>query len=255
MATDTARKFDWVSRHDERSKEYSIPSRTTQRGYRLWTEGPALDQGQNGYCVGFGWTDELLCEPIVTGLPTFDFAAGLFHLALKFDDVAGEVDTQGTSVLAGAKAAQKMGFIGSYRWCFGVDEVARGVYNHGPVVVGTAWLDSMEDPQIVPGFNEDVHGHARLPDMPLLDCSGNEVGGHCYLITGFTRFGDNEYFRIRNSWGATWGQNGSALIRKSDMAALLRNTGEACIAFDVAPVTGLANSPQGMVNAPIRSGW
>ena len=226
------------------------------RGYRFWNEGPVLDQGQDGYCVGFGWTGELNAEPVVTGKPTFDFAASLFHLALKYDDIPGEADDTGTSVLAGAKAAQKMGFISEYRWCFSIDEVARGIYNHGPVVIGIPWLDSMFEPQYLPGHDEPnpKSGIAQVPNLPVLDCSGNEVGGHCCLLTGFTRFGNTEYFRLRNSWGESWGLNGDAMIRKQDLAKLLHGTGEACIAFDNEQQPVLEPTPHGLAYPPRRPG-
>lgn len=240
--THQGRVLDWKSKHDERSIAYQIPTRTTARGYRYWEPGPTLDQGNYGYCVGFGITGELNAEPIVTGQPTFDFAAGIFHLALKFDEIPGEVDDTGTSVLAGAKAAQRMGLISEYRWCFGIDEVARGLYNHGPVVVGTPWLDSMMTPAYLDGYDEP--NDPVVPNLPVLDITGEEVGGHCYLLTGFTRFGDTEWFRIRNSWGTSFGLNGDAMIRKSDMAKLLKSTGEACILFDT-PTAPTAPTPYG----------
>lgn len=247
----TERVYDWISKHDERSRNYSIPTRTIGRGYRMWLPGPTLDQGQKGYCVGFGITGELLAEPITAGKPTFDFAASIFHLALKYDDIPGEGDNTGTSVLAGAKAAQKMGFISEYRWCFGVDEVARAIYNHGPVVVGTPWMDTMEEPKYLEGW-DDGAGNPKVPNGPVLDISGSEVGGHCWLIYAFTRFGNTEWFKMLNSWGYGWGQQGSAWIRKSDVGKLLRSTGEACMLFDTSVSPGgpqgklLQQTPHGM---------
>lgn len=248
------RVYDWVSKHDPRSLNYSIPTRTIGRGYRSWQPGPTLDQGQYGYCVGFGITGELLAQPIVAGQPTFSFASSIFHLALKYDDIPGEADDTGTSVLAGAKAAHKLGMISEYRWCFGVDEVARAIYNHGPVVVGTPWLDSMENPQYLDGWDEQ-NTQPLVPNGPVLDISGSEVGGHCYLLTAFTRFGNTEWFKMLNSWGYGWGQQGAAWIRKTDMGKLLQSTGEACVLFDVPVSPGrpagksalLQNTPTGMV--------
>lgn len=249
--THNNRTFDWSSKHDERSRQWAVPTYTTARGYKFWNTGPVLDQGDKGYCVGFGCTAELLADPIEVGQPTFDFAAGIFHLALKFDDIPGEADDTGTSVLAGAKATQKMGWISEYRWCFGVDEVARAIYNHGPVVVGTPWLDSMFDakmPSDTPDPNAaDSPVGSTLPDLPVLNCKGTEVGGHCYLLTGFTRFGNTEYFRMRNSWGASWAKGGDAYIRKSDMAHLLRGTGEACIFMDIEKHDLLESTPHGLM--------
>jgi hypothetical protein len=248
--------LDWSSKHDPRSLNYPLPTSRTRKGYRFWNEGPTLDQGQDGYCVGFGWTGELLAEPIVAGKSTFDFAAALFHLALKYDDIPGEADDTGTSVLAGAKAAQKLGFINEYRWCFSIDEVARAIYNHGPVVIGIPWLDSMFKPQYLPGHDAETpdQGLAKAPNYPVLDCTGNEVGGHCLLVTGFTRFGNTEYFRLKNSWGNGWGLNGDAMITRHNLAQLLHGTGEACIAFDVPQSQTLQPTPYGMEYLPAISG-
>jgi len=42
-------------------------------------------------------------------------------------------------------------------------------------------------------------------------------------------------FRIKNSWGRAWSNNGFAFISFDDMARLLSEDGEACIAHEVQP--------------------
>lgn len=67
-----------------------------------------------------------------------------------------------------------------YRWAFGFDELLAALM-FSPVVVGTSWLDEMFRPNRL-GF---------------LNVSGPVVGGHAYLITGYSRV--FHYFTMLNS--------------------------------------------------------
>ena len=63
----------------------------------------------------------------------------------------------------------------------------------------------------------------------FLNCTGQVVGGHAYLLMGFSN--RRQAFRITNSWGRDWGDWGRAWLRYEDAAALLRQ-GEACAAIE-----------------------
>jgi len=222
----TKRTFDWVSEHDSKSRKYAIRSILKQRDVvkkqTLWQEGIVLDQGSEGACVGFAWTGELLAEPEAPrAQPSFDYANSLaisfYNEAKTIDEWPGE-NYEGTSVLAGAKVMQKSGFIGEYRWCFGIDDVRDAVISEGPVVIGIPWYNGMYD---------------TLPNG-LVKLSGKPTGGHAILITGYSpsrRFGNvtEEAFRWRNSWGTDYGVNGSGWIKYKDLAKLLAENGEACV--------------------------
>jgi hypothetical protein len=222
----TERIFDWVSQHDPKSRKYAMRSilkqRKIEKKQALWQEGIVLDQGSEGACVGFAWTGELLAEPEAPKTqPSFEYANSLaisfYNEAKKIDEWPGE-DYSGTSVLAGAKVMQKAGFIGEYRWCFGIDDVRDAVISEGPVVVGVPWYNGM---------------YETLPNG-LVKLSGKSVGGHAILITGYSpskRFGNTteEVFRWRNSWGTDYGINGSGWIKVKDLAKLLSENGEACV--------------------------
>ena len=222
----TERVFDWVSQHDPKSRKYAIRSLLRQRNVEkkpvLWQEGIVLDQGAEGACVGFAWTGELLAEPEAPKTqPSFEYANSLaisfYNEAKRIDEWPGE-NYEGTSVLAGAKIMQKAGFIGEYRWCFGIDDVRDAVISEGPVVIGIPWFDGMYE--TLPG------GLVRL--------SGQPTGGHAILLTGYhpgMRFGNvrEEVFRWRNSWGSDYGVGGSGWIKAKDLTKLLAQNAEACV--------------------------
>jgi len=224
--TSNSKKFDWVSRHDERSRDYpvraALPSSVVRKRKSWYVPKPVIDQGREGACVGFGWTNELRALPVSIKFPDPTATAlGIYRQAKLMDEWAGE-DYEGTSVLAGAKVAQSMGFISMYRWAFGIDDVIDTIVTSGPVVLGIPWYDSM-------------YGTRK---SGLIDVSGSLVGGHCILATGYNPkarfisegFGQKfEIIRLRNSWGSDYGVNGDGFIRVEDLSRLLSEGGEACV--------------------------
>jgi hypothetical protein len=222
--TDTDRTFDWRSEHDARSLSYPIREAIgfVKRKPRMWRTGYVrLDQGREGACVGFGWTGELLGWPVPAKLTDADaYARSIYRDAQRVDQWPGE-NYSGTSVLAGAKVVQARGWMGSYRWAFGIDDAIDAIIAEGPVVVGIPWKDSMY----------------RTRPSGLVDISGSVVGGHCVVLTGYTRatlhaergYGVLDLVRFRNSWGPDYGLNGSGWFRAADLEALLADDGEACV--------------------------
>lgn len=219
-------KLDWVSRHDQHSKNYPVRYLTDglKRPQAVWwgSPKPKLDQGREGACVGFAWTNKLLAKPSTVVLPSepHAFALNLYRSAQKIDEWEGEA-YEGTSVLAGAKVAKLGGFIEGYRWAFSVDEVLDALAFVGPVVLGVPWFEGM--------YSTGSGG--------LVSVSGAQVGGHALLATGFGvrsfggRFrGRRELVvRWRNSWGSAYGVGGDGFVRVDDLGGLLRGVGEACV--------------------------
>lgn len=219
--------LDWQPRHDPRSKNFPVAAvlRTSiRRRNKLWHVGPILDQAAEGACVGFGWTAEALARPVAARLGLMkaatprdpqEFARYVYRTAQKNDEWAGE-DYEGTSVLAGAKVMQRVGLIRQYRWAFNVEQVADAVLANGPVVIGVPWYE---------GMYEAPNG--------VLKVRGSLVGGHCLLVVGYRvkdyRLGGEDGFVLQNSWGESWGDKGLAIIKKSDLALLLKDDGEACV--------------------------
>jgi len=222
------RVFDWAPRHDVRSLSFPARTlfRTTEPVNRTWRAPLVpLDQGREGACVGYGWTHEALSTPVAVDLSRLGqtqwpknpalFAASVYRDAQRIDEWAGEA-YEGTSVNAGAKIMRQRGIIKEWRWAFGVDDVILSIGNLGPVVLGIVWYSGMYT--------------AR---DGIVDVSGDIVGGHC-LIANATRkkgviFPDEEAIGWVNSWGPTYGVNGRAWIRRSELASLLAQQGEAAV--------------------------
>lgn len=220
--------LDWAPRHDPRSLAY--PARTLFRKTEVanWTwRTPTipLDQGREGACVGFGWTHEALTTPVVVDFsslaiqgwnkPPELFARSVYRAAQFIDEWDGE-GYEGTSVNAGAKIMRQAGLLKNWRWAFSVDDVIMSIINIGPVVLGVNWYTGMYS---APGG--------------ILSVTGQLAGGHCILAHAVRKAGvifpDEEAVGIFNSWGPTYGVNGHAWIRKSALARLLSEQGEAAV--------------------------
>lgn len=220
--------LDWKPRHDPRSLMY--PARTLFRRTEpvniTWrTPMHPLDQGAEGACVGFGWTHEALTTPVVVKLgeieqqqwpknPT-EFAQSVYRAAQHIDEWGGN-DYEGTSVNAGAKIMRERGLLREWRWAFGVDDVILSIVNVGPVVLGINWYTSMYS---APGG--------------IMQVGGGLAGGHCILAHAVRKAGvifeDEVAIGLFNSWGPGYGLNGHAWIRKSELARLLSEQGEAAV--------------------------
>lgn len=217
--------LDRIPFFDPRSKEYSIRSlfaaANTSGGPRLWTPGPTIDQGSEGACVGFGWSQELASSPMrVQGIDDA-FALEMYRRAQAKDRAEGRFYSSGATVLAGAKAVQELGYQTGYRWAFTIQDLIQGVLQEGPCVTGVDWLDGMYDTR----------------PSGMVDVSGTVVGGHCITIIGYHPgmrikgegwMKRHEVFIWKNSWGPSYGKNGIGYLKVEDVANRLFANGEFC---------------------------
>lgn len=204
---------------DERDHEFlmaTVAPAAAPTASRMWDLGPVLDQHQTPHCVAFAWGQFLQTAPILTALKPLGGGAFLDRLYMRSRTLDGITGRGGSSVRGGAKAVQGDGRLASYVWGYDVDTIRRFILSTGPVVMGTDWYASMFDP---------------TPDGYLVP-SGHVVGGHAWLLSGYDAARDA--FQMINSWGAGWGNNGTAWVRAGDLRVLLNN-GEACSAVEYVP--------------------
>lgn len=239
--TTNDKRLDRVYAQDLHSLNFLIRNSLTgqeqkPRSY-TWQVGQWLDQGQEGACVGFGYSHELLSKPVqVIGISNAFAREKIYWQAQREDDWPGgsypgaDPVYEGTSVLTGAKVLQEMGFYLGYNWGITVQEIALAIGYKGPAVLGLTMYDGMMEPN-KKGF---------------LVPKGSEVGGHCILAHSVTiKFKgllgmmmrnnwqdvdtDKSYITVWNSWGPTWGEMGTAKISLRSMQKLIvEDKGEAC---------------------------
>lgn len=221
-------KADAILWKDDRSRAYGIRPLLTVDGPPkkvIWLPPKnshlPLDQGQEGACVGFGWSAELQVPPVE--IPVHSQFAHSFYLGARdVDRKAGRFFAEGATVLAGGMYAIRRGWVKEIRWCFGMNDLQDTVTTRGPVVLGIPWKAGM--------YQTDDDGRVWV--------NGETVGGHCILCIGFWPnhpLWGNVYV-VLNSYGKSWGINGIGYITEGDMRRLLIDEqGEACIATDIAP--------------------
>lgn len=212
-----------------------LKAHETPRSY-TWAVGNWLNQGEEGACVGFGYSHELLAKPIQVQNITNKFARETIYWESQRKDPwpGGSYPDahpvyEGTSVLTGAKVLRDLGFYTGYRWGLTPKDIAMAIGYTGPSVLGITMYEQMMDPN-PKGF--------LVPE-------GAEVGGHCILahavkIVYNQPFGslgkswsgvnlDRSYVTVWNSWGRDWGHLGTAKISLRSLEKLIvEDKGEAC---------------------------
>jgi hypothetical protein len=239
------RRLDRIPEFDRRNMMFNVaplvedkPLRSRSHTSKVW-----LDQGREGACVSFSFHQEAGAAPkAVRGL-TDALARDRYYEMQRRDEGPGGAYPgaspryDGTSVLAGAKIMQELGYFKEYRWAFNIDDVLRAISHEGPVVFGIPWLDSM--------YDTDSEGR--------LDISGRVAGGHAIMARGLTlpnRYGvatvtwpsgrrsriksGEPLIRFRNTWSTDWGIDGEALLTASDAEKLAFGSGwgEVCVPVD-----------------------
>lgn len=196
------------------------PARTG-RTYRLWGSPGVLDQGNTSHCVAYAGTKYLTSYPIKN--KPFCAPQELYRLCQQNDEWPGEEpDYEGTSVRGLFKVLKARGYISEYRWAPDVTTIQNHVLEVGPVVMGTSWYRDM--------FMPDRWGYIQP--------TGVNDGGHAWLIIGcnVTRRnpdGSMGAFRMINSWGPGWGENGRAWLTYKAAEFLLNDDGEAGVATEI----------------------
>jgi hypothetical protein len=205
---------------DERDKQFLIksilPKKITLTSRYWYANGWWGDQGNTPQCVGYSWAHWLEDGPVTQPcIAPVVQPSGIYSLAQKVDEWPGE-NYEGTSVRAAAKVLTTLGFIGEYRWAFDLNTLVNAVLSEGPVVMGTDWHENM--------FYPDSKGVISINNSPV-------AGGHAWLINGVDT--KAKMFRMKQSWGRSWGNKGMAKISFADVEQLIAADGEVCLAREI----------------------
>lgn len=171
---------------------------------KTWKIGDVLDQGYEGSCVGFGWTDWENAKPSGFDVQQgYAYAYTWYERAQELDEWAG-TDYEGTSVRAGARVAQERGLLNEYAWAASIDDIDAWLLAKGTVVIGSKWFRSMDYP--------DSEGFLNVaPESGIR-------GGHCYLLYGLGTEGN---YKFLNSWGYDYAREGTFRLRLADLSRLI----------------------------------
>jgi C1A family cysteine protease len=189
------------------------------RSFRVRTCGPVLDQGAEPRCVAFATASLKMVDEYRERKVWFSFdEVWLYDLCKRHD---GKPNGKGTNLRTALKLVQKQGYVarGIYRRAkhvpgrkrtFGLtnyvnlgstQQIKEAVKTVGPVAFGI---------KIDDGIFHPVDGRAPEPN-------GKPFGGHAMLISGWDD--DLGAFRIKNSWGYSWGDRGFAWLPYSHFDA------------------------------------
>lgn len=176
---------------------------------------PVWDQGRIGSCTMHAAYGTLVCAPFAQPGARYDEPTIVdgYRMETRLDDsqIPGhyEPDDTGSTGPWSMTVLRKLGLIRTWHHCRTLHAALR-LLNHGPISVGVPWYQSM----FTPDADHTIH----------LDTSSGLAGGHqVCIVANDTR---RRRVKIRNSWGAGWGDQGHAWISWDDLDALLRDGGD-----------------------------
>jgi hypothetical protein len=210
----TERTLDWRPNWDSRSDKHRLSATPmcatlSARASVMRTKKIFLDQGREGACTGFGEEHVMALTPY-SKTTSDSLAQQVYYEARRQDEWEGE-DYEGSSVNGAMKASRLMARISAWKWAKTTAEAAHGLSYHGAGELGTWWFEGMWD----------------ADDVGFIYPTGAQVGGHAYALAGYKVLGTGERaYRIENSWGPEWGDNGGAWMHESTLATLLADEGE-----------------------------
>lgn len=206
---------------------------------RLWDRKiPILNQGQVGSCTGNEQTGVLGTAPFFGTLEAAiqsslneQFAQQIYSQAETIDgDGPYPPNDNGSSGGSAAQAAKNDGYISGYTHAVDVSAMVDALQD-GPVGVGVNWYTSFDSPQANTGLVEIAPG-------------ATVRGGHEFLVRGCKVA--EQVFLADNSWGTSFGINGSFEFSFNTMDTLFGEQGDCTVCVPLSqpaptPTPGPAN--------------
>jgi len=241
--------------HDPRSRAYPVsedlfPSTYTSAVHKVAI--PVLDQGQLGACTGNAAEGLIGSDPVYPAVPldlparpTADAAAdeaqavALYSAATRLDGIHGQyppLDT-GSTGLAVAKAARRLGLISGYQHAFSLDATLKALAVT-PLIIGVHWYQGFDHP--------DTTGRVAI--------SGDVRGGHEFLLYGVDA--EQRTVLARNSWGVKFGIEGCFSFGWDDLGQLLDEQGDVTLFVPLgspAPTPNAAADPEAVDRALVTA--
>lgn len=188
---------DWVAETIFGAPAEPLPSRVTLEAIC----GPAWNQGQTYECVAYSAAGLKRFHEYKQSGQLLDFDKHALYAACKAQD--GQPAANGTFIRIAMKIIAESGMesdagtfkIGGYARLTTIDGIRRALYDGGPVLLGV-WIQQEHVANLAPPY---------IFPMPT-----SPTGGHCMLVVGYDD--DLKCFRVRNSWGAFWGECGHCWI-------------------------------------------
>ena len=155
-----------------------------------------------------------------------EFAIRLYHnLTMLTGNPSSEFPPEdcGSSGLYACQYLEAHDIISGHKIAHGAENIL-SLLQQGPLIVGQPFLKAWEEPW--PGYFIDGDGSMQVLEQ---DIAGGVAGGHetCLFAIeeiGYDQAGQIDPFatvlRFRNSWSASWGDQGTALVHLSTFVAL-----------------------------------
>lgn len=216
--------------HDPRSLRYVVPPTSNVSSVSWDARIPILDQGSVGSCTGNAMTGVMGTSPFFETLPektqsALDerYALEVYALATQLDPFPGTYPGQdtGSDGLSAAKALVKLGDANGEVHGTSIGSL-HAMIQTSAFAVGLSWRTGCDSP--------DRNG--------LVKYAGAVRGGHEVCFVAYDSATNT--WKVRNSWGPSWGKDGFFFITDDDVVKLLADQGDAT---QPTPITAPAPTP------------
>jgi len=217
----------WRKVREIRLEDYIGPvyDLTVEGDHSYVAEGVGVHNCTGNEEAGALGTDPLFAA-LRSGYPVLDeaLAVRIYSMAETIDgDGPYPPNDNGSSGPSAAQAAKNLGLIAGYLHCFSLADVLDAL-EAGPVGIGANWYDSMDSP--------DSSG------LVVISAGAQVRGGHEFLCRG--KDTDARLLHFDNSWGTSFGVNGSFSMGYATLERLLAEQGDATVSL---PLTAPAPVP------------